>query len=154
MLSYNPNDYAAGDIRDEKFYKDLLSNLGLQVAAIGVQPFAVMGELVYGAGGGVYYTDISLGTGVAGVPTSRVLYHGNLTLTTAVPVFAGAGFAYVRMRLGGPELTIQYKTITAADTNYQASFFFSSAIFDFLACDPFGSDLRLSYQFSGLRIRY
>ena len=124
MLSYNPNDYASGDIKDEKFYNDLLANLNKVSAALALQPYGVMGEVVYGAGGGVYYTDISLGTAVNGAPPTRVLYHGNLTLNVAVPIFAGAGLAYTRLLLNNQALTVQYKTIAAADANYEASYFF------------------------------
>jgi hypothetical protein len=84
MISYDPTGYASYAMKDNKFYKDFISSMGISSNAALFAPFNVEFSLIQGASGQGYldFSNANLGGGSIGSFTGyRYVYHGNLSLS-------------------------------------------------------------------------
>ena len=158
MISYDPNNYAATDLKDDKFYRDLLANSvpGVSPAAVVIEPFsrsyaaAVPAPIIY-------YFDISevSPVGSSTVPGHRVFFHGNLNMTTYCDIFGGVGtFRVDLLTTSGYTFNVLYRPVTAIDTTYLCNMQFTSIAFGLIQCTAVGTASNISFNFTGVKISY
>lgn len=156
MISYNPNDYAVKDLRDDKFYRDMISNLtgNPSSAAVAITPFSTMCAVTF-AGLTQSYYDISKDVADNAPIASRVFYHGNLNITLYCQLFTAGGGARTALLLPNRTQTFDRRTIAAADTNYVMQYQFQSLFFNFIFCDNLANaTLAFEFSFTGVKISY
>lgn len=155
MISYDPNGYSKGNVRnDVNFYVDLLAGIN-QFGTVVVSPFTAQSSPVLVADNYLNMATIANGPTVA-APTQRVLFHGNLYMSLYCSLFIGAGSVDTFLYQNGIPQNIDRRVIAAESTAFTVDIRFESIVFDFVRVTQTGPGnlLTSGIHFTGVKITY
>ena len=166
MITYDPNGYANRDLKDDKFYADLLKSQGIPASNCAISPFFFASTLTVISNNDFFVDMNNSGTPTASaqatVANTRNLYHGSLVLHIIPEFFAAAfnlttGFRNVYKTLM-VDVDIDVRNVLAVPASTEAQYIFPSICFNWLrlrgdVANP-GNQGTLHYIFNGIRVTF
>jgi hypothetical protein len=165
MIVYNPSSYSNRDLRDDKFYKDLLSSLNISSGgSVVISPWVVNGD--FGVVDSTSLFDIgNLAAAVTvspAVPTARTLFHGNLFLKVYCSAFVANDTGAMWLSTGPNDnltnwlVTRQIITSSAGSINHDHEYIYQSVAFNYLrmSIGNSGTTYLTEFLFNGVKIVY
>lgn len=165
MLVYDVNQYGHGNVKDNHFYKDLLSSVGIPSRAVAIKPLISSVEFAVSSGEDFYFdvANPALGDIVVGNQTSRTLLHGNLLLSCYCSAFTAAGAVVETMIATGPNSALTHFQFavfepTAVDSTRDLDNWFPmyGVAFNYFRMRITGGNLTFTMEalFQGIQITY
>jgi hypothetical protein len=165
MITYNPSLYASDDLRDDKFYKDLLSSLGIPAGLAVISPFIANSQYSVATGQDLYFdmANPSSASIAVGAQNSRVLLHGSFYSKVYCSAFVGAGNVNAYLA-SGPNNNLAHwpvvgrAAVAAVDANItkDLEYNYDSVAFNYLRMSVSGGNLTFTWEviFNGVKITY